>query len=213
LAIAVSRGLSGLFISPGFAANCSGLLLLLLFGKTARLDSYCCNWGDSRFLLACYGDSHSGCLPADVQNGTGSFEQIDAILTANPWGVGSNSILAGHLPLSGWPGCRWNRSLLPALGEFGATLMLAGNIPGQTQTIPVAIYFAVEAGDMKQASIWVLVISISLSHHREFWSDSRHSVAVRARGGKEQEKQGELGPSGDKGEMGEPHPKRRKGLL
>jgi len=37
--------------------------------------------------------------------------------------------------------------------------MLAGNIPGQTQTIPVAIYFAVEAGDMKQASIWVLVIS------------------------------------------------------
>jgi len=40
--------------------------------------------------------------------------------------------------------------------------MLAGNIPGQT--IPVAIYFAVEAGDMKQASIWVLVIlAISLT--------------------------------------------------
>jgi len=50
------------------------------------------------------------------------------------------------------------------LGEFGATLMLAGNIPGQTQTIPVAIYFAVEAGDMKQASVWVLVIlAISLT--------------------------------------------------
>jgi len=42
--------------------------------------------------------------------------------------------------------------------------MLAGNIPGQTQTIPVAIYFAVEAGDMKQASVWVLVIlAISLT--------------------------------------------------
>jgi len=41
--------------------------------------------------------------------------------------------------------------------------MLAGNIPGQTQTIPVAIYFAVE-GDMKQASVWVLVIlAISLT--------------------------------------------------
>jgi len=49
------------------------------------------------------------------------------------------------------------------LGEFGATLMLAGNIPGQTQTIPVAIYFAVEAGDMKP-SVWVLVIlAISLT--------------------------------------------------
>jgi molybdate transport system permease protein len=31
------------------------------------------------------------------------------------------------------------------LGEFGATLMLAGNIPGRTETIPIAIYFAVEA--------------------------------------------------------------------
>ena len=38
-----------------------------------------------------------------------------------------------------------------ASGEFGATLMLAGNIPGQTQTIPMAIYFAVEAGAMNEA--------------------------------------------------------------
>jgi molybdate transport system permease protein len=42
--------------------------------------------------------------------------------------------------------------------------MLAGNIPGQTQTIPVAIYFAVEAGDMRQALVWVLIIlAISLT--------------------------------------------------
>jgi len=75
-------------------------------------------------------------------------------------------------------------SLLRALGEF-ATLMLAGNIPGQTQTIPVAIYFAVEAGDMKQASVWVLVIlaiSLTVLTAVNFWSDSRRSVAVKARG-------------------------------
>ncbi|MBP2002173.1 molybdate transport system permease protein [Paenibacillus shirakamiensis] len=41
-----------------------------------------------------------------------------------------------------------------ALGEFGATLMLAGNIPGRTQTLPTAIYMAVDANDMKQAWIW-----------------------------------------------------------
>jgi len=66
-------------------------------------------------------------------------------------------------------------SLLPVPGEFGATLMLAGNIPGQTQTIPVAIYFAVEAGDMKQASVWVLVIlaiSLTVLTAVNFWSDS-----------------------------------------
>ncbi|MFM6403415.1 MAG: ATP-binding cassette domain-containing protein, partial [Microcystis sp.] len=51
-----------------------------------------------------------------------------------------------------------------ALGEFGATLMLAGNIPGQTQTIPMAIFFAVEAGAMTEAWIWVfIIILISLS--------------------------------------------------
>jgi molybdate transport system permease protein len=51
-----------------------------------------------------------------------------------------------------------------ALGEFGATLMLAGNIPGRTQTLPMAIYFAVEAGDFREAALWSLVIlSLSLS--------------------------------------------------
>lgn len=40
------------------------------------------------------------------------------------------------------------------LGEFGATLMVAGNIPGKTQTIPTAIYLAVDAGKMQLA--WTL---------------------------------------------------------
>ncbi len=41
-----------------------------------------------------------------------------------------------------------------ALGEFGATMMIAGNIPGRTQTIPTAIYFAVDAGNLQLA--WAL---------------------------------------------------------
>jgi molybdate transport system permease protein len=51
-------------------------------------------------------------------------------------------------------------SFARALGEFGATLMFAGNIPGKTQTAPTAIYVALESGDMKTA--WVLVISMVL---------------------------------------------------
>ncbi|MDR6224430.1 molybdate ABC transporter permease subunit [Desmospora profundinema] len=42
-----------------------------------------------------------------------------------------------------------------ALGEFGATLMFAGNIPGKTQTLPTAIYIATESGDMMLATYWV----------------------------------------------------------
>ncbi|CAG7599362.1 Molybdenum transport system permease protein ModB [Paenibacillus solanacearum] len=48
------------------------------------------------------------------------------------------------------------------LGEFGATLMIAGNIPGKTQTIPTAIYVAVDAGNATMAWAWscsIIVIS------------------------------------------------------
>jgi molybdate transport system permease protein len=44
-----------------------------------------------------------------------------------------------------------------SLGEFGATLMFAGNIPGKTQTIPTAIYVAIESGEMKLAWAWVAI--------------------------------------------------------
>ena len=40
-----------------------------------------------------------------------------------------------------------------AMGEFGATLMIAGNLPGQTQTLSIAVYDAVQAGNEPQA-LW-----------------------------------------------------------
>jgi molybdate transport system permease protein len=49
-------------------------------------------------------------------------------------------------------------SFARALGEFGATLMFAGNIPGKTQTMSTAIYMAIESGNMKLA--WLLVLTI-----------------------------------------------------
>lgn len=45
-----------------------------------------------------------------------------------------------------------------ALGEFGATLMFAGNIPGETQTLPTAIYIAIDSGNMTMAWLWVIAI-------------------------------------------------------
>ncbi|MCP3655131.1 molybdate ABC transporter permease subunit [Herbaspirillum sp.] len=48
-----------------------------------------------------------------------------------------------------------------ALGEFGATLMVAGNLPGRTQTLSVAIYEAVQAGDDGAATFLVVVTSIT----------------------------------------------------
>lgn len=46
------------------------------------------------------------------------------------------------------------------LGEFGATAMIAGNIAGETRTLPLAVYSAVSAGNMEEAYqyVWILVI-------------------------------------------------------
>jgi molybdate transport system permease protein len=53
-------------------------------------------------------------------------------------------------------------SFARALGEFGATLMFAGNIPGKTQTISTAIYIAMDSGNMDLAWLWVIcLIAIS----------------------------------------------------
>ncbi|WP_020615048.1 molybdate ABC transporter permease subunit [Paenibacillus daejeonensis] len=52
-----------------------------------------------------------------------------------------------------------------ALGEFGATLMIAGNIPGKTQTLPTAIYVAVDSGHYSMAWVWtvsIIIISFGL---------------------------------------------------
>jgi molybdate transport system permease protein len=46
-----------------------------------------------------------------------------------------------------------------ALGEFGATLLLAGNIPGRTQTLPLAIYEAVMSGDDAAARTMALLLT------------------------------------------------------
>ncbi|MED5014561.1 molybdate ABC transporter permease subunit, partial [Geobacillus stearothermophilus] len=55
-------------------------------------------------------------------------------------------------------------SFARSLGEFGSTLMFAGNIPGKTQTIPTAVYMAMESGRMELAWAWVAVtIGLSFS--------------------------------------------------
>jgi len=47
-----------------------------------------------------------------------------------------------------------------AMGEFGATLMVAGNLPGKTQTLSLAVYEAVQAGNDQLAMILVLITSL-----------------------------------------------------
>ncbi|MCC3528767.1 MAG: molybdate ABC transporter permease subunit [Microcoleus sp. PH2017_22_RUC_O_B] len=163
--------IEGIFISPlVLPPTVVGFLLLLLFGRNGAIGQFLL-----KFDLTIIFTWQAAVITATVvsfplmyKTALGAFEQIDAnllnaarTLGASEWTVFWRIML----PLA-WPGILAGTILAfcRALGEFGATLMLAGNIPGQTQTIPMAIYFAVESGDIRQAAIWVLIVfSISLT--------------------------------------------------
>ena len=71
-----------------------------------------------------------------------------------------------------------------ALGEFGATLILAGSIPGKTQTIPIAIFFAAESGAMDEAmwlTIVLLIISLGVAIAINYWQNRRKWKTKRAK--------------------------------
>ncbi|NLV16634.1 MAG: molybdate ABC transporter permease subunit [Syntrophomonadaceae bacterium] len=103
-------------------------------------------------------------FPLMYQSARAAFASVNPNLekAARTLGAGELRIFfTVTLPLA-WPGIMSGLVLAfaRALGEFGATLMVAGNIPGQTQTIPLAIYFAVESGDSATASTLVAMITV-----------------------------------------------------
>jgi molybdate transport system permease protein len=78
-------------------------------------------------------------------------------------------------------------SFARALGEFGATLLIAGNIPGRTQTIPLALYSAVEGGQSREANI-LLAVTVVLSFALIAvvrWGERRGYTARAGRGARE----------------------------
>ena len=93
-----------------------------------------------------------------------SLEQIDRNVIEASYTLGATGWQIFRwvtLPLA-WPGVLTGTMMAfaRALGEFGATMMVAGNIPGHTQTMPLAIFFAAETGDMLTALVWVGMISL-----------------------------------------------------
>jgi molybdate transport system permease protein len=170
----------GIFLLPlVLPPTVVGFFLLLLFGRNGPLGK----------LLLALGTTMVFSWPATViaaavvafplmyLTARAALEQVDSryleaarTLGASEWRVFS----AIALPLA-WPGVLAGTilSFARALGEFGATLMLAGNIPGKTATIPIAIYFAVEANDVQSAVAWCLVdvvISLALLSGLYYWT-------------------------------------------
>jgi molybdate ABC transporter permease protein len=163
--------IEGVFISPLILPpTVVGFLLLLLFGKNGLLGQLTAQW-DFTVVFTWYAAVITATVvafPLMYKTALAAFEQVDRSLLQVAETLGATKLQIFWrvlLPLS-VPGILAGTTLAfaRALGEFGATLMLAGNIPGQTQTMPMAIYFAVEAGAMNEAWLWVLtILGISLS--------------------------------------------------
>ena len=147
-----------------------GFFLLLVFGRRSPLGQ----------LLEQIGITVVFSWPATVIAATvvafplmyrtslGALEQVNPTLlqAARTLGATEGRVFRRVLlPLAG-PGVLAGTVLAfaRAMGEFGATLMLAGNIPGRTQTMPIAIFSAAEGGDTRTAFVWVgLIVALSLA--------------------------------------------------
>lgn len=141
-----------------------GFLLLVLFGASSPIGQ----WIEAIFQHPLVFTWQAGVIAASVvafplmyQSAKVGFESVDSDIEdaarvdgAGKWNVlqkvsiplASNALLSGII-----------LSFARALGEFGATLMFAGNLPGKTQTMPTAIYVAIDSGQMTLAWSWVVV--------------------------------------------------------
>ncbi len=104
-------------------------------------------------------------LPLVIQSTRASLEAVDPALeeVARTLGRSNLSVFFSiSLPLS-WRGLLAGTMLAfsRALGEFGATLLVAGNIPGSTQTLSIAIYDAVQSGNQPLANLMALILTIT----------------------------------------------------
>jgi molybdate transport system permease protein len=159
-----------------------GFFLLLLFGRNGPIGRVLLHLG-ARVVFSWPATVIAAVVvsfPLMYLTARASLEQVDShvleaarTLGASEWRV----FREVALPLA-WPGILAGTILAfaRALGEFGATLMLAGDIPGRTATIPIAIYFAVEADDIRSAVAWCAVdvgISAALLAALYYWTHAR----------------------------------------
>jgi len=159
--------IDGLFILPlVLPPTVVGLGLLLIFGKNGPIGEFLSLFNTTIVFSwpATVITAAAMAFPLMYMTSRGAFEQVDSrvedaarTLGASEWRL----FWSVTMPLA-WPGVAAATilSLARCLGEFGATLMLAGNIPGKTATIPVAIYFSIQAGDMSEALALVGIVLV-----------------------------------------------------
>ena len=143
----------------------AGFFLLLLFSRRRPLGMFLYQNFDIRIVqswLGCVIAATVIAFPLMYRNARAAFEQIDVDLihAGRTLGMSEAEIFWRiAIPTSG-PGIASGTMLTfaRAMGEYGATSMLAGNIPGKTATISQKIAMVLQDGDYKTAGLWVAVV-------------------------------------------------------
>ncbi len=144
----------------------TGYYLIVLLGRRGWLGAPVYEWSGWSVAFTWYAAVVAAtvmALPLLVRTARAAIESVDRELEKAAFTLGRsewrtalevtlplarNGIIAGLV-----------LAFARALGEFGATLMLAGNIPGKTATVPLAIYTAVQTGEMGEAVVLVLALT------------------------------------------------------
>lgn len=144
----------------------TGFLLLIILGKYGPIGSFLHEFFGVTVIFTPYAAIIAGVIvsfPLMYQSAKAAFTGINPCLEEVARSLGANPrkvLFTITIPLA-WPGIAAGMALsfARALGEFGATIMVAGNIPGKTQTLPLAIYFAAESNKLYLAGMYALIIS------------------------------------------------------
>ncbi|MBC8058852.1 MAG: molybdate ABC transporter permease subunit [Rhizobiales bacterium] len=145
-----------------------GYYLLVVIGKRGWLGGWLQSTFGINLIFSWQGAVLAATIvafPLILRSARTAFEAVDPqlekaarVLGLNEWAV----FFRVTLPMA-WPGILAGVLLVFArsLGEFGATLMVAGSIPGRTQTLSIAVYEAVQAGQDDTANFLVVITSIT----------------------------------------------------
>lgn len=144
-----------------------GYYLLVLVGRNSALGSWLYENLGISLMFSWQGAvlaSSVVAFPLVFKPARAAFENVDGQLEQAARVLGLPALAVFFrvtLPLA-WRGILAGLLLAfaRALGEFGATLMIAGSIPGRTQTLSIAVYEAVQAGQDEQAHFMVLLTSL-----------------------------------------------------
>ncbi|NEQ85498.1 MAG: molybdate ABC transporter permease subunit, partial [Moorea sp. SIO2I5] len=171
-----------------------GFLLLLLLGRNSPVGQLLRQLGISVILSwpATVIAATVVAFPLMYKTVLAAFKQVnqDLINCARTLGASECRVFWQVLLPLAWPGVMAGTVLAfaRALGEFGATLMLAGSIPGKTQTIAIAIFFAAQAGRMGEALLWVLImvaialVAITIINYEQGVGSREQGVGSREQG-------------------------------